>query len=437
MYSVLLKKYDSVKLLCFAGMIYLLVFQNPLEQLWNPFSYIDEIVALFGACFGLYDIAIVRKWHPSEDQLRFGIPLLLFAVIGLAGNLFFQYQPLKCVIIDLYTNLKFFFAIGTGYYLFADLDWENVRRTACRSVRFITLLLFVLFIADRIFLFWPGEVRYGIYSAMLFYAHPTYLAGATACLLAMLMAFYEKKNLPYMMMALVVMAFTLRAKSLASAAVYVILFLFFVVFRWKLKLWHVAAAGAGSVAIAWDKIRYYFIDLSGHSARSVMLQRSFAVMKEHFPIGAGFGTYGSAEAAKHYSPVYVKYGLNVNYELRDVTDIETAMQLIQRSEWLTELYQKDPVATLNRPVFLMDSFWPTIFAQGGILGTIVFLTILGILAKRCLEVERYDHYGHVAVLFVLAYLIIASFAEPAFFNSVAVPLAFTMGLIFSRVDAQK
>lgn len=433
----MLKKYNSVKLLCFAGMIYLLVFQNPLEQIWDPFSYIDEIVALLGACFGLYNIVIVRKWHPSKDQLWFGIPLLLFTVIGLAGNLIFRYQPLKCVIIDLYTNLKFFFAIGTGYYMLTGIDWEDVRTTAGRSVRIITLFLFVLFLVDRFFHFWPGEMRYGVYSAMLFYAHPTYLAGAMACLLAMLMAFYEKKNLPYMMMALVVMTFTLRAKSLASAAVYVILFLFFVVFRWKLKLWHVAAAGAGSIAIAWNKIRYYFIELSGHSARSVMLQRSFAVMKDHFPIGTGFGTYGSAEAAKHYSPVYVKYRLSLNYELRDVTDIEAAMQMIRGSEWLTELYQKDPVATLNRPVFLMDSFWPTIFAQGGILGTIVFLTILGILAKRCLEVEQYDHYGYVAVLFVLAYLIIASTAEPAFFNSVAVPLALTMGLIFSHVDAQK
>lgn len=433
----MVKKNEVGTRVCFAGLIWLLVFQSPLEKIWNPFSYIDELVALTGACFGLYDIAIVRKWHPGKDQLWFGIPLALFAAIGLTGNLLFQYQPLKCVIIDLYTNLKFFFAIGTGYFLFAGMDWEDVQKAARRSARTITLFLFVLFLADRVFLIWPGEVRYGIPSAMLFYAHPTYLAGAMAFLLALLMAFYEKKNLPYMVMALAVMAFTLRAKSLASVAVYVFLFLFFLVFHWKLRIWHVAVAGIGSIAIAWNKIRYYFIELSGHSARSVMLQKSFQVMKDHFPIGTGFGTYGSAEAAKHYSPVYVRYGLNSNFELRNVTDSEKTMQMIRDSAWLTEQYQKDPEAALNRPVFLMDSFWPTIFAQGGILGTVVFLTILVILAKRCLEVERYDHYGYVAVLFILAYLIIASFAEPAFFNSVAIPLALIMGLIFAHVDAQK
>ena len=92
------------------AMIWLLVFQNPLQGIWDPFSYLDEITALIGACFGMYDILILRKGRPTKDQLWFAIPLLVFTAVGLAGNLIYRYQPLKCVIIDLYTNLKFFFA---------------------------------------------------------------------------------------------------------------------------------------------------------------------------------------------------------------------------------------------------------------------------------------------------------------------------------------
>lgn len=417
-----------------AAMIWILAFQNPLESVWAPFSYIDEITSLFGACLGLYDIVFVRKGRPSKEQLWMGIPLLAFVAIGLAGNLIYQYQPLKCVIIDFYTNLKFFFAIGTGYYLFASLSWKEIKKTIQWNTRVIALTLFGLFIVDRFFHFWHAEMRYGIPSAVLFYSHPTYLAGAMAFLLVLLTVSYQRENLPYIAITLTMMAFTLRAKALACVAVYMAMFVFFLVFRYKLRFWHVIAAGLGSIAIAWNKIRFYFIDLAGHSARSVMLQTSFKVMRHYFPIGTGFGTFGSSEAAKHYSPVYLKYGLNYNYELRDVADLEMAMRLIQHSEWLTEQYQNDPVATLHRPVFLMDSFWPTVFAQSGVLGTIAFLGALSLLAKRCLAVEKFDNYSYMGVLFILVYLAISSFAEPTLFNSVSIPLAIIIGMVFSYVD---
>ena len=143
-----MEKREKRSMLARAGlafMIWILAFQSPLENVWDSFSYIDEIAALFGACLGLYDIVIVRKGRPTREQLWMGIPLLLFIVVGLAGNLIYQYQPLKCVIIDLYTNLKFFFAIGTGYYLFNALNWEEMKKTAGWNARMIALLLFILF----------------------------------------------------------------------------------------------------------------------------------------------------------------------------------------------------------------------------------------------------------------------------------------------------
>ena len=69
-----------------AALIWILVFQSPLEKVWDPFSYIDEFTALIGACLGLYDIVVVRRGHPSKEQLWMGIPLLIFIAVGLAGN---------------------------------------------------------------------------------------------------------------------------------------------------------------------------------------------------------------------------------------------------------------------------------------------------------------------------------------------------------------
>lgn len=412
-------------------LIWILAFQSPLEKVWDPFSYIDEFTALIGAGLGLYDIVIVRKGRPSKEQLWVGIPLLAFIAVGLAGNVIYQYQPLKCVIIDLYTNLKFFFAIGTGYYLLASMIWEELKKTAAWNARMITMILFALFLVDRVFHIWPGQVRYGISSAVLFYFHPTYLAGAMAFLVVLLTVFYYKKNIPCIAMALVIMAFTLRSKAFACVLVYVAMFVFFLVFQWKLRLWHIVAAGIGSIAAAWNMIRFYFVDLAGSSARSVILQKSFEVMKDHFPIGTGFGTYGSAEAAKHYSSVYLKYGFNDYWELRNISNVENSLRLIQQNDWLSEQYQKNP-DFINAIPFLSDHFWPIIIGQCGALGTVIFLVTMGVLLKRCFDVQKFNLYAYVGVLFAMVYLVISSVAEPAFHNSVAIPLAMVLGMVFAQ-----
>lgn len=418
------------------AMIWILAFQSPLESVWGPLSYIDELVALFGAFLGLYDIVFVRKCRPSKDQLWMGIPLLIFVAIGLAGNLIYRYQPWKCVIIDLYTNLKFFFAIGTGYYLFANLSWEETKKIAQRNAAAIAGILFVIFLVDQVFHFWPSEVKYGIYSAQLFYYHPTYLAGAMAFLLVLMTVFYDKKNFPFIAMAVIIMAFTLRAKALASAAMYVAMFVFFVVLKLHLKLWHVVVAGAGVVAIGWEKIYYYFVEDAATSPRAIMLNKSFLVMQDHAPIGSGFGTFGSAEAGKHYSAVYLKYGFNDYYHVRDVQNVENTLRLINESSGLTYLYQLDPERYLYGESYMSDHFWPIIFGQHGYLGTVVFLFILAVLLKKCLAVVKHDLFAYVGVLYAFVFLLISSMAEPAFHNLVAIPLAVVMGMVFAHVDAQ-
>lgn len=415
----------------FMALIVLLTFQNALETVWDPFSYIDEGVALIGAVWGLYEITIVQRCRPTKEQLWVGLPLLVFVAVGLTGNLLYRYQPQKAVIIDLYTNLKFFFAIGTGYYLFRGADWEELKKTAVSCARGIVLALFLIFLADRLFCLWSAEVRHGIRSAVLFFQHPTYFAGAAAFLLTLLTVFYEKKSLPCIAMTLAMITFTMRSKAFASVAAYVVLFVLFAVLQWKLKWQYAVVGGIACIAVAWPQIRFYFVDLAGHSARSVMLITSFLIMKDYFPIGTGFGTYASAEAAKNYSPVYVKYGFNNYWELRDIRDMENTLRLIGENKWLAAQYQNNP-NVVNWNGFFSDAFWPIIFGQTGVLGTAAYVFALGVIMKRCLSVEKYDRYAYVGVLFVFAYLLISSAAEPAFHNSVAIPLAMVVGIVFTR-----
>ncbi len=425
---------DNCSKFIFTALVWILVFQSPLEKVWDSFSYIDEFVAFIGAILGVYDIVIVRKCRPTKDQMIIGILITAFVITGLAGNVIYQYQPLKCVIIDMYTNLKFFFAVGTGYYLFKNAEWKDLENVATVNARLIVFFIFILFLVDRALNIWPAEVRYGIKSVILFYHHMTYLAGAMAFIVVLLTIFYQKKNLPYIAMALVIIAFTLRSKAIVAVLAYIAMFVFFVVLKQKLKLWFLAVLGIAGITIAWPKISFYFIELAGHSARSVFLITSLLIMKEYFPIGTGFGTFGSAEAAKNYSPVYYKYNFHLNYELRNVNDLETALELIKNNEWLSAQYANNPNFIYGQN-FMSDHFWPIIFGQTGVIGTVMFLVILCYFAYKCLKLYEYNLYSYVGVMFVFVYILISSIAEPAFHNAVAIPLAIAVGIVFCKSES--
>lgn len=403
------KSYDG-KLLCFAGLIYLLVFQSPLEEIWDPFSYIDEAVALLGFFYAVWEVVIRKHYDFPKYMIVATTCLAVFAVAGLVGNVLYRYQPWKSVAIDLYTNLKFFFSVLTGYAICSTVNLEDVKKQAIFHGRIATGILFAVFLFDRIVPVFPGSIRYGIRSAVLFYSHPTYLAGATAFLTALLMAFYEKKNLPFITMSLTVLLFTLRSKAFASVAVFVALFVFFILLNRRMKLWHIMIAAAACVIIAWPQISYYFIELGGRSTRSVMHSVAFQIAEDYFPIGTGFGTYASAEAAKVFSPVY------------EIYDFEYLLRFEANRQWLG---------------FLNDTFWPIIIGQTGVIGTVAYVSALGILFAKCWTLQNIHIYSFAAVLYIWGHLLICSAAEPAFNNSTAVPLALVMGIALCAMAKNK
>lgn len=415
-------------------LLVLLVFQNALELLWAPLAYLDELAALAGAAAWLYDVAVVRRGRIARQELALLLPLGIFAAAGLAGNLAYGYQPWKSVAVDLFTNLKFFFAMALGLFCFGKCSWNALGKSVGRTARLCVLVLVLVFVADRLWDLFPAEERYGIRSARLFYFHPTHLAAATAFLMVALTVFYEKKNLPLIVLAAILCLFTLRAKAIASVAVYAAMFVFFIVWRKTLKWWHAAALGLACVLLAWPQIRFYFIELSGHSARSVLLLTSFAIMKDYFPIGTGFATYASSEAAKHYSPVYRLYDLHLNWELRDIHDTDTAMEIISRYEYLQNQYAQNPQIIHTAAPFLNDSFWPIIFGQTGVLGSAAYLLALLHVIRRCLTLRDFDVHAYTGVLFALAYLFVSSAAEPAFNNALAVPLALIIGIVLCKAQ---
>ena len=388
-------------------MFYLLLWQSALEGVHSVFKYLDEIAGLIGAVFYAYDALLTGRLRFKKNTAILTLLLIIFLCSGLAGNMLFQYQPTSYVLKDLYVNMKFFLCIASGYAIFRNCKKETQDLLA-GNARFMAVIFFVMLFLDQTLHIFPSpEIRYGLRVTRLTHYHPTYLAGSMVFLVSVMTVFFKRESIPYIGMSLVVLFFTLRSKAIAGVAVYILLVYFILVYRKKLKLWHLMVIGVAVIWLAWDNYSYYYIELEGQSARSVLTQTSFEIMRDYFPIGTGFGTYGSAVAGEHYSPVYVKYGFLQVYELGG-----------NDRGW----------------GFFSDTFWPIIIGQTGFIGLICYVAVLVMLFLRILKIREKNIYAYVTALFVFAYVMISSTSEPAFNNSVTIPLAMILGYAFSLED---
>lgn len=385
------------------ALFYLLVFQNPLEQVFSPLAYVDEAVAFMGAGTYFYEVFRTGKIKMIRKNRKIVVLILAFLASGILGNFLYRYQVTSSVLIDLYTNVKFFLAIIFGYNLYMSMNPKHCRQVFLEQARFLSVCLAVLVAVDLVFEVFPDiGTRYGIRVVRLFYSHPTYLAGSATFLLAALTLFYEKRNNIYLLLAAFVMFFTLRGKAIATVVIYFLVYFYIIKQRKKIKLWQIALTGILLLVAAWDQFSYYYIELAGQSARSALTQTSFEIARDYFPIGTGFGTFASSEAATNYSPIYNMYGLSSVHGLAE-----------------------------GAAVFGSDTFWPIIIGQTGVIGLICYVLVLLELFKQVLDMRKVNWYAYASGVFMFGYFAVSSTSEPTFCNAVSIPLALLLGFILA------
>lgn len=389
-------------------LFYLLLLQNPLEEISSIFSYIDEGVAFLGILLMGYSAFSGGYFKIKRAYAKIALALFIFLLSGMLGNFIYKYQATSAVLEDAYINFKFFLSILAGYELYCLCRPERCKRVFLTQARIGTLVLFALTLADLVFhIFESPGIRYGIRVVQLFYFHPTYLAGASVFLVAVLTFFYEKKNDLYLLLSTAVTFFTLRGKAVAAVGAYFLIYFYILKQHKKFHIWHLLIVGAVAVTIAWDQFVFYYIELEEESARSVFTQTAFVIAKDYFPIGTGFGTYASNVAAEHYSPVYYMYGLSSVHGLSE-----------------------------SGTMFGSDTFWPIIIGQTGVIGTICYVFVLITLFRRVLAVRSKNLYAYTSGIFMFAYLMISSTSESAFCNAVSIPLALLIGFIFAIEESK-
>lgn len=320
------------------------------------FSYCDEIATIAVVCAAFF------RFHASKNALADSMPtssrlalVCLFAVVFAAflGNAFCGVRASTAAILtDFLTCCKFSIALVASIYAFACS--ERLSALFEIETKILLVVMAVLGIGNLFFDFGMGsEARFGIRASFIFvFDHPTYLVFCAAGLTAFLMKDRER-NMPFIVMGMLVVLLSLRSKGFAFAAVCLLLLLTFGKSN-RLSVVHIALGLTAVALIGMDQyINYY---QSAGYARGELARQAIAVANDYFPLGTGFATYGSAVTAQidNYSPLYYMYGLSTVWGLA-------------------------PEAAS----FLSDTFWPTVLAQFGYFGLIAFAALLIALLVMC------------------------------------------------------
>ncbi len=153
-----------------------------------------------------------------------------------------------------------------------------------------------------------------------------------------------------------------------------------------------------------------YVDQSqGTAARTVMTTDSFFVALEYFPLGAGFGRFGSETASEYYSPLYLERGYQHIWGLSEAA---------------------------GNDLFLTDTMWPAILGEAGIFGLLAFVLALVAIFRRLRKLS-FDEtpivrwLGLTGIAWIAQYLL-ESTGNPVFVSPPSyVPLFLLVGLLGS------
>ena len=375
--------------LCLITTVFL--FQTLLENYYFKASYFDEAMAALFLGYFVVDI-LIRSEIRAED-LIFCSLVVLVAAAGLYGNIRFGIQDVRsAIVLDIVSHFKFaaYFLGVSAFCRVNRVDYRSVIRLPVLLAKFYLAVLFIFGVLNLfVNLGMYGDVRYGLRTYAFVFGTPGIVTNTVLFIMALLLmetALYpEKTNRVYLAVSEVVLVMVLKSRSLILAAVFLIMYVSLVIEKKRSMILRTAVICSVAGIIGYPQYEKYFVNgvlvNQGKAPRLLFLQGGIQLFQEYFPFGTGFGTFGSSTAATHYSSLYYLLGFST-------------------------IDGMSP----NNPKYLNDTFWPMIFGQLGLAGTIpYFLLLLGILGILCRRAKECgNEYIRLAAYFFTANVLISS-----------------------------
>ncbi len=207
-----------------------------------------------------------------------------------------------------------------------------------------------------------------------------------------------KKNKIWIVLAAILDVLTLRSKAFGYCFLVLLLIIFL---RKKISFNKILVAIIGVGAFVWERITYYFFDST--ASRSVALTTSIQIMKDFFPVGSGFATYGTVMSGRSYSDAYYVYNLSKKWGF-----------------------------TIENNSFIGDGGLATIIGQFGFLGIIIFICSIGVILKLTIEIIKKNTGKCLDVIALLGYAGISCTNETFFNSDTAVLYAIILAILIKK-----
>lgn len=376
------------------------IFHGVLENSLDFVKIFDEIVALLCFPFAAYDYFTNKREKgirlTKTRRMELGL-LLTFLLCGLAGNILYGFQPLWVVLVSAVLAAKFFMILLTAGYIqkFLKVDMEKQEDT----IQILSIL-------------WFGYYMLSLLLPQYFEAPEAWDICAKSSLLFALLIFSTHKRIYRYRLCLMMMLvmLVLSGKEKAYGAIFVLGLFYYLIVHKKVqtKIRYILYMAIPVAVLAWDKIYYYYVQGYGRYAKSIMTSTSLQIAKDYFPIGTGFGTFGSTYAREVYSPVYFLYGIADNPELG-----------IESRQYLTDL------------------FWPILFGETGVLGTIFYCGLILLLFIQIQRVFYYNKKKYFLLIFMFVFMMMTTFTEAGFMQPMVMVFAYVMGMLLEEYEEKR
>lgn len=301
------------------------------------FDWSDEILTVL-----LLAYALVKRRYLLKDKQRtteISIYILLM-VFYLAYSLIIQITTPRGVFLDVLQQVRPYAVFYLTWMMAPEFTNKQKRR-----IKLVMLLSFFGYLGA--FIIKPSLVTpYG--------GGESAALGQIALCCAMIYYLFSKQTKRNRNIAILIMLLGLisgKSKYFGECVVFIALVVFVkskINYTSVATLLKVAALGAVVIFFTWTKFNAYYVEGFQENAEAMARPATYAtgmkiMFHDYIPFGSGLGSFGTAAAAKEYSPLYFKYRLN-------------------------DIWGLDP----RNPMFLADAFYPTL-AEYGIVGLLLFL----------------------------------------------------------------
>lgn len=342
------------------------------------FDWSDEIltVALLGYAFMKQRFLVKDKGITTEINIYIG--LMIFYLVY---SLLIQVTTFRGVYLDLLQQLRPYAVFYLTWMMAPDFSPKQKKR-----IKWVMLFSFFGYLI--LFKIKPSVVTpYG--------GEESAALGQIALCCAMIYYLFSKQTKRNRNIAILIMLLGLisgKSKYFGECVVFIALVIFVkskINFTSISTLLKVAALGCVVIFFTWTKFNAYYVegfqDDAQEMARPLTYETGMKIMfKDYIPFGSGLGSFGTAAAAKEYSPLYYDYKLDMVWGL-----------------------------TPENPMFLADAFYPTL-AEYGIVGLFFFLWFWKKRLWECNKIPNIVYY-RMALMAILA-LALESTADSSYLS---------------------